>query len=67
MVGDKHLRADGLGKQWKFYLIKELATEEEKVQQAEEVEQLPKNGQVLQPMSPISTTGASDGENNWCQ
>ena len=62
LVGDKHLMADGLGKQWKFYLIKELATEEEKVQQAEEVEQLPKVGQVLQPMSPISTTGASDGE-----
>ena len=35
MVGDKHLRADGLGQQWKFYLIKEPVTEEEKIQQAE--------------------------------
>ena len=62
MVGDKHLRADGLGKQWKFYLIKEPATEEEKVQQAAEVEQLPKVGQVLEPVSPASTIDASDGE-----
>ena len=38
VVGEQHLRADGLGKQWKFYLIKELATEEEKVQQVEQVE-----------------------------
>ena len=57
MVGDKHLREDGLVKQWKFYLIKDLATEEEKVQ-AEEVEHLPKVEQVLEAVSP----GASDGE-----
>ena len=62
MVGDKHLRADVLGKQWKFYLIKEPATEDKKVQQAEEVEQLPKVGQVFQPVSPVPTSDASDGE-----
>ena len=62
MVGDKHLRADGLRKQWQFYLIKEPATEEEKVQQAAEVEQLPKVGQVLEPLSPAATIDASDSE-----
>ena len=61
MVGDKHLRADGLGQQWKFYLIKEPVTEEEKIQQAE-VEQLPKVGQVVEPVSPAPTMDASDGE-----
>ena len=62
MVGDKCLRADGLEKQWKVYLIKEPAKGEEKVQQAAEVEQLPKVGQVLEPMSPTATIDASDGE-----
>ena len=61
MVGDKHLRADGLAQQWKFYLIRESVTEEEKIQQAE-VEQLPKVGQVLEPVSPVPTMDASDGE-----
>ena len=60
MVGHKHLRADGLGQQWKFYLIREPVTEE-KIQQAE-VEQLPKVGQVLEPVSPVTTMDASDGE-----
>ena len=57
----EHLRADGLGQQWKFYLIKEPVTEVEKIQQPE-VEQLPKVGQVLEPVSPVPTKDASDGE-----
>ena len=61
IVGDKHLRADGLGQQWKFYLIKKPVTEEEKIQQTE-VEQLPKVGQVLEPVSPVPTMDANDGE-----
>ena len=56
MVGDKHLRADGLGKQWKFYLIKEPATEKEKVQQTEEVTK-----------SWTGLTTSVPYNNKWCQ
>ena len=57
MVGDKHLRADGLGQQWKFYLIKEPVTEEEKIQQAEV--KVTKSG--MGPGTRVSCT------NNGCQ
>ena len=63
MTADKHLRvSDEQGQQWKFYLIKEPVTDKEKVQQAAEVEQLPKEGQVFEPVSPAATVDASDGE-----
>ena len=63
MTADKHLKAsDEQGQQWKFYLIKEPVTDEEKVQRAAEVEQLPKEEQVLEAVSPAATVDASDGE-----
>ena len=45
-----------------FYLIKDPATEEEKVQQAAQAEQLSKVGQVLEPVLPAATIDTSDGE-----
>ena len=63
MTADKHLRAsDEQGQQWKFYLIKDSVTDEEKIQRAAEVEQLPKEVQVLEPVSAAATVDASDGE-----
>ena len=60
MTADKHLRAsDEHGQQWKFYLIKEPVTDEDP---AAEVGQLPKERQVLEPVSPAATVDASDGE-----
>ena len=59
MTADKNLMvSDEHGQQWKFYLIKEPVTEEERIQQAE-VRQV---GQEVEPMSPTSTMDASDGE-----
>ena len=43
-------------------MIKEPVTDEEKVERAAEVEQLPKEGDVLEPVSPAATVDASDGE-----
>ena len=63
MTADKNPKAsDEHGQQWKFYLIKEPVTDEEKVQRAAEVEQLPKEGQVLEPVYPAATVDTSDGK-----
>ena len=43
-------------------MIKEPATEEEKVQQIGEVKQLPKVEQVLEAVSPVTTAGVTDGD-----